>query len=123
MPTVTIRKQDECFSGEVAEGANLVVQAATRRFPYPHLNYGCGIGQCGRCASRILSGAEHLPAPNWKEQRRLGEEWLAQGYRLMCQLFLTNDLELVQDRALRPPHLERRLNVRDSDEQTRPVQD
>lgn len=96
MPTITFHKHNETFSEEVADNTNLVVRAGIRRFPYPHLAYGCGMGKCGKCASRILKGGEHLPAPNWKEKQRLGER-LDDGYRLVCQLWLTHDLELSQD--------------------------
>ena len=54
------------------------------------------MGKCATCASRILSGGEHLPAPNWKEKKMLGE-WLDRGYRLACQLWIERDIELVQD--------------------------
>jgi ferredoxin len=33
---------------------------------------------------------------NWKEKKQLGER-IDQGYRLACQLWLTSDIELVQD--------------------------
>jgi len=38
----------------------------------------------------------HLPAPNWKEKKQLGAK-LEEGYRLVCQLWLSHDLELAQD--------------------------
>ena len=49
-----------------------------------------------KCASRVINGAEHLPEPNWKEKKLLGHR-LQEGYRLMCQLWLTHDLEIEQD--------------------------
>lgn len=96
MPQVVFHKNGETFSGEVAEGANLVVLAGVRRFPFPHLSYGCGMGKCGKCACRVLEGSEHLAAPNWKETERLGDR-LGEGYRLVCQLWLSGDIELAQD--------------------------
>ncbi|HVL77373.1 MAG TPA: 2Fe-2S iron-sulfur cluster-binding protein, partial [Noviherbaspirillum sp.] len=59
-------------------------------------SYGCGMGKCTKCACIVLAGGENLPAPNWKEKKRLGER-LAQGYRLACQLWITHDVELTQD--------------------------
>jgi ferredoxin len=44
----------------------------------------------------VLAGAEHLPPPNWKEKKQLGER-LEQGYRLVCQLWLEHDIELIQE--------------------------
>ena len=67
-----------------------------RQFPYPHLRYGCGMGKCSKCASRIVEGAEHLPAPNWKERKILGAN-LERGYRLVCQLWIHDDVALCQD--------------------------
>lgn len=79
----------------VPAGSNLVVLAGLRRFP--GLRYSCGMGRCGRCASRVLQGMEGLPPPNWKEERLLGADKLAEGYRLLCQLYLNSDVEVVQD--------------------------
>lgn len=87
--------------------ANLVVLTGVRKFPHPNFKYRCGMGKCATCASRILSGGEHLPPPNWKEKKMLGD-WLDRGYRLACQLWIEHDIELVQDvnladgRALAP---------------------
>lgn len=96
MPQVIFRKQGQAHHGEVAPETNLVVRAGIRHFPYPHLRYGCGMGKCARCACKVLAGAEHLPAPNWKELKLLGNR-LAGGYRLMCQLWINHDIELAQD--------------------------
>lgn len=96
MPRVTIHKNGEAFSDDVADDSNLVVRAGIRKFPWPHLRYGCAMGKCGKCASRVLVGAEHLPEPNWKEERVLGER-LQAGYRLPCQLWIKHDIELAQD--------------------------
>jgi ferredoxin len=99
MPHVTFHKRGEVFGDEVAENTNLVVRTGIRRFPYPHLTYGCGMGKCGKCACRVLQGGEHLPEPNWKETRRLGDR-IGQGFRLVCQLWITHDIALAQDDAL-----------------------
>ena len=96
MPKIVVHAQGQRYEGEVKEGANLVVRAGIKQFPYPHLKYRCGMGKCGTCTSRILAGAEHLPEPNWKEQKILGER-LALGYRLCCQLWIQHDLELTQE--------------------------
>ena len=99
MPRVTLHKQGDTVSDEVAADTNLVVRTGIRRFPYPHLTYGCGMGKCGKCACRVIAGGEHLPAPNWKETKRLGER-IETGFRLVCQLWITHDIELAQDDAL-----------------------
>lgn len=107
MPRVEFRKDGQAHVEEVADNTNLVVRAGIRKYPWPHLRYGCGMGTCGKCACRVLAGAESLPAPNWKEQKRLGD-FLGQGYRLCCQLWLHHDIVLEQDatelpRPPRPP--------------------
>ena len=74
----------------------VVVRAGIKQFPYPNLQYECGMGKCAKCATRVIAGAEHLPPPNWKEKKQLGER-LNEGYRLACQLWLEHDIELAQD--------------------------
>jgi len=86
----------EVFEGDVAANTNLVVSAGIRKFPFPNLAYKCGMGKCSTCTCRILAGADHLEPPNWKEKRQLGER-LDEGYRLACQLWVTEDIELAQD--------------------------
>ena len=95
MPKVVVHKNGKAHAGEVKENSNLVVRAGIRQFPYPDLSYGCGMGKCGKCTSRIIAGAEHLPPPNWKEQKVLGEK-IGEGYRLICQLWIHHDIELEQ---------------------------
>jgi ferredoxin len=96
VPFVTVRKGDNVYRDEVKPNTNLVVRAGIRQFPYPNFKYRCGMGKCATCASRIISGGEHLPAPNWKEKKILGDR-LDEGYRLACQLWITDDIELTQD--------------------------
>jgi ferredoxin len=91
-----LHKGGEVFTGEVADNSNLVVRAGIRQFPFPHLTFGCGAGKCAKCACRVIAGQEHLPEPNWKERERLGER-LGEGDRLMCQLWLSHDIELLQE--------------------------
>jgi len=96
MPTVTLHKHGQIHQGEVKANANLVVCAGIKQFPYPALQYECGMGKCAKCAVRVINGAEHLPPPNWKEKKQLGDR-LTDGYRLACQLWLEHDVELSQD--------------------------
>ena len=102
MPVVVFQKGEGTFTDEVPDNANLVVRAGIKNYPWPHLRYGCGMGKCAKCACRVLSGAEHLPAPNWKEEKQLGDR-IAEGYRLVCQIWLTHDVSLVQDEVAVPP--------------------
>ena len=96
MPKIVIHRNGQRFEGEVKDNSNLVVRAGIKQFPFPNLSYGCGMAKCAKCVSRILSGVETLAAPNWKEQKLLGEK-LDEGFRLVCQLWITADIELSQD--------------------------
>lgn len=96
MPKVVFHKNGQTFTDNVKEGANLVVRAGIKQFPYPHLRYECGMGKCSKCACRVLAGREHLAAPNWKEKKQLGDR-LEHGYRLVCQIWLEHDIELEQN--------------------------
>ena len=96
MPTVIFRKLGQVHEGVVRANTNLVVKAGIKQFPFPHLRYGCGMGKCSKCACEVIAGAEHLPPPNWKEERLLAHN-LARGYRLVCQLWIDHDIELRQD--------------------------
>ncbi|MGY8524791.1 2Fe-2S iron-sulfur cluster-binding protein [Paracidovorax citrulli] len=96
MPKVILHKNGQTHTDEVKPQTNLVVRAGIRQFPYPNLRYECGMGKCSKCACRVIAGAEHLPPPNWKEKKQLGER-LDQGYRLACQLWIEHDIELQQD--------------------------
>src|SRR5215813_12837999 len=105
MPTIVIHAGGAQHRGEVPENTNLVVKAGIKQFPFPHLKYRCGMGQCGTCTSHILAGAEHLPEPNWKEKKVLGER-----LALCCQLWVKHDLELTQENLVPAPP---RTDVRD----------
>lgn len=94
MPIITFHRSGFTHVQEVKDNANLVVLAGTKKFP--NVKYGCGMGRCTKCVSKIIKGGEHLAPPNWKEEKMLGEK-LSLGYRLTCQLFITNDLELEQE--------------------------
>ncbi|AJC21652.1 2Fe-2S iron-sulfur cluster-binding protein [Pandoraea pulmonicola] len=95
MPVVVFRRNGQTYREEVKARTNLVVRAGIKQFPFPHLRYECGMGKCSRCACRVLAGGEHLPAPNWKEKKQLGER-LDAGFRLACQLWIEHDIELEQ---------------------------
>jgi ferredoxin len=94
MPTVKLHQDGQVHEQTVNENSNLVVLAGIRKFP--HLKYGCGMGKCTKCTVKVMNGGEHLAEPNWKENKMLGDK-LEQGYRLACQLYITEDIEISQD--------------------------
>lgn len=94
MPYVILRQNGQEHRQEVGPNSNLVVLAGIKKFP--HLKYGCGMGKCTKCTVKVLSGGEQLPEPNWKEAKMLGGR-LNEGFRLACQLYITDDIELMQE--------------------------
>ena len=95
MPFIKIHKNGETYEGEIPDNSNMVVRAGIRQFPYPHLSYGCGMGKCAKCMCKVISGEGNLVEPNWKEKKMLGPK-IQEGYRLACQLWVSDDLELSQ---------------------------
>jgi ferredoxin len=94
MVHVRLHVNGKVIEQDVKENANLVVMAGLRQLP--ELKYGCGIGRCTKCVSKVISGGEQLDEPNWKEKKMLGE-LVNEGYRLTCQLTITDDIELSQE--------------------------
>ncbi|KRE47386.1 2Fe-2S iron-sulfur cluster-binding protein [Paenibacillus sp. Soil522] len=94
MPNVILHQNGQVYQQEVGENSNLVVLAGVRKFP--HLKYGCGMGKCTKCMVKVISGGEKLQEPNWKESKMLGEK-LDEGFRLACQLYISEDIELRQE--------------------------
>jgi ferredoxin len=94
-PTVKLHQNGQVYEQTIEPNSNLVVLAGIKKFP--QLKYGCGMGKCTKCTIKVISGEEHLPEPNWKENKMLGEEKISEGYRLACQLYITNDIEISQD--------------------------
>ncbi|HBZ08775.1 MAG TPA: ferredoxin [Bacillus bacterium] len=101
MPKVTLHVDGTIVEQEVKENANLVVLAGIKEFP--KLKFGCGMGKCTRCTCRVINGSEGLDPPNWKEQNMLGDK-LKEGYRLTCQLYIQQDIEISQENIkIKPP--------------------
>jgi len=94
MPNVKLHYNGQIHEQTVDDNSNLVVLAGIKKFP--HLKYGCGMGKCTKCMIKVLSGSEGLPEPNWKENKMLGDK-LKDGYRLMCQLYISDDVEICQE--------------------------
>lgn len=101
MPKVILHVDGTTIEQDVKDNANLVVLAGIRQFP--QLKYGCGMGRCTKCACQVIDGAETLPAPNWKEEKMLGDK-INEGYRLTCQFTVQEDIEISQENiAVTPP--------------------
>jgi len=96
LPNVKIHLNGQIYEQEVAANSNLVVLAGIKKFPFPYLKYGCGMGKCTKCTVAVVSGGEGLPEPNWKENKMLGDK-VKNGYRLACQLNIAEDIEIRQE--------------------------
>jgi ferredoxin len=94
MPIAKLHKDGQVYEQEIAENSNMVVLAGIKKFP--HLKYGCGMGKCTKCSIKVILGGDHLPEPTWKENKMLGEK-LNEGFRLACQLYITDDIEFIQE--------------------------
>jgi len=53
-----------------------------------------GRGSCGKCVIRILDKKAKISAPNRTEIKLLGEDKIAQGYRLACQTKILGDTRI-----------------------------
>jgi ferredoxin len=94
MPIAKLHKDGQVYEQEIAANSNMVVLAGIKKFPY--LKYGCGMGKCTKCTIKVISGGDNLPEPTWKENKMLGEK-LNDGFRLACQLYITDDIEFFQE--------------------------
>ncbi|WLR52906.1 2Fe-2S iron-sulfur cluster-binding protein [Bacillus tianshenii] len=97
MPNVKLHVDGETIEQQVKDNANLVVLAGIRQFP--KLKYGCGMGKCTKCTCQVLEGEDKLAPPNWKEKKMLGDK-VEEGYRLTCQLTITEDIEITQENII-----------------------
>ncbi len=88
MPKVVILGQKEL---DVRPGTNLLKLIQEHRYD-DQLPATCGgQGQCSTCAVRVLKGGGD---PNQNERDVLGDDQLAQGWRLSCQINVTQDIEI-----------------------------
>lgn len=71
---------------EVPEDSNILRMSLRYDGELPNR---CGGGICGTCVFKTEEGAEFLDHVKIQERRKLGEEWLREGYRLGCQTFVT----------------------------------
>ena len=95
MPIVKIHKEHNIFESKVNSNVNLLVQAGIKKFPFLHLKYKCGMGTCGTCCVKIISGNKNLEDPTWKEIKILKDK-IKLGYRLSCQFRVLFNLEKLQ---------------------------
>lgn len=61
------------------------------------LPWRCASGNCGTDRIVVTEGAENLSPARRRERERLGEELMAQGYRLACQTYTSGDCSVTWD--------------------------
>ena len=60
MPVVILHKHGQTFQDEVKPNTNLVVRAGIKQFPYPNLQYECGMGKCAKCALKKADKCQNV---------------------------------------------------------------
>jgi ferredoxin len=112
MPTIRFLTSDRSVSFDDGDEVNLLRVAIRHECGVP---YRCASGNCGTDRVRVVEGAEHLTPPRRRERETLGEELLAQGYRLSCQTYVAGDVAVSWDpdqTALLPERAAGRLRAR-----------
>jgi len=79
-------------SYDVQEGETLF-DAMERHKIAPEVKCG-GVGQCGECVVKVLSGKESLSAMTLKEKQLLGNVFYITKERLGCQMTISGDIEI-----------------------------
>ncbi len=94
MPTIWYATSDRHVAFDDGDDVNLLRLAIRHECGVP---YKCASGNCGTDRVHVESGAENLSPVRRKERERLGEEELADGYRLACQTYASGDVTLTWD--------------------------
>jgi ferredoxin len=93
VPAVTL----QLFSGPVTvsvDRGELLLEGVRRRGV--QLSFQCREATCAKCRVRVLAGQENLSEPGRKERARLGDDNIADGMRLACQVQVYGDVEVSQ---------------------------
>ncbi|MRG28177.1 2Fe-2S iron-sulfur cluster-binding protein [Laceyella tengchongensis] len=91
MAKVSIHVAGQTKEMEVAEGANLLLEAASRSIPIP---FKCTTGRCGTCRVRVIEGSSQCSDYTEPELHHLNETDLASVRRLACQTFIHGDVAI-----------------------------
>lgn len=94
MPTIHYSTSGRKIDFPEGDEVNLLRVAIRHECGLP---FKCASGNCGTDRVRVTAGAENLSPPRRRERETLGEELLAQGYRLACQTYVGGDVTVVWD--------------------------
>lgn len=78
---------------EMNDGENMLDGALERNV---EIDYSCREGMCDSCLVRILAGNNNITAPTQEEFDMLGEEEVAKGFRLACQVKVNGPVKIMQ---------------------------
>ena len=94
MPTIRFLTSDRAVDFDDGDDVNLLRVAIRQECGVP---YKCDSGNCGTDRVQVVEGAENLERPRRRERETLGEDLLAQGYRLACQTYVQGDVAVAWD--------------------------
>ncbi|HEY8547441.1 MAG TPA: 2Fe-2S iron-sulfur cluster binding domain-containing protein [Acidimicrobiales bacterium] len=94
MPTIRFLTSDREVEFPEGDDVNLLRVAIRQECGVP---YKCASGNCGTDRVKVVEGAENLERPRRRERETLGEDLLAQGYRLACQTYVCGDIAITWD--------------------------
>jgi ferredoxin len=83
------------LNGEIftIEQGETLFDAMERNNNAPEVKCG-GVGQCGECVVKIISGREALSKMTLKEEHLLGNVFYITKERLGCQMTVNGDIEI-----------------------------
>lgn len=89
--TITVNlKNQETQRFSATRGQNLLRVLADAGLPLPSPCGGKGL--CGKCKVKIVSGTQTGASPSFTKEFSLNEQQIKAGYRLACQVTVTQDL-------------------------------
>lgn len=94
MPTIRFLTSGREVAFDDGDDVNLLRVAIRRECGVP---YKCASGNCGTDRVQVVAGAENAEPPRRRERETLGDELLAQGYRLACQTYVRGDISVAWD--------------------------
>jgi ferredoxin len=112
VPTIRFLTSERSVEFPDGDDVNLLRVAIRQECGLP---YKCASGNCGTDRVQVVEGADNLERPRRRERETLGEELLAQGYRLACQTYVHGDLAVSWDpdqTALHPGRAADRLRAK-----------
>lgn len=87
--TVTVKRDGTAEEIKVRRGENLLMAMVHANLP---VVYHCTTGKCATCRLAMEIPPGSAASLTQTERYRLGEKWIAQGYRLACRIYVEGPL-------------------------------